>query len=204
MIKNPFRFSLPRFLFPLAAALFLLGSGRLSAQAGDSRASLPITVSVFSESVSLSNFRGLFKSPGWGIRIGAEWYYRQNDGRQVLQTLHVGYYNHEGFQQGLFVSSEFGYRKFFGGFFADATIGGGYLHLISDLKRYEPSGDGYRNASQRLHKFMPTVGLGLGYRFDKVTLFSRYEAFGELPFSYKGVPLLPHQALHVGTRFNPF
>lgn len=105
-------------------------------------------------------------------------------------------------QQGLFVSSEFGYRKFFGHFFADATVGAGYLHLVSDLKRYESSGNGYRPAPQRLLKIMPTVGLGLGYRFGDVTVFSRYEMFRETPFAQGGTPVLPHRALHSGLDFN--
>ncbi len=188
----------------LLAGLFCLAAGNLTAQDSGRNMSMPLTVSVFSESVSLPNFQGFFKNPNWGVRIGTEFYYRQNDGRQLLQTVNLGYYHHNGLQQGIFVSSEFGYRKFIGHFFADATIGAGYLHLISELKRYEPVGNGYKNASQRMHKVMPTVGLGLGYRFGDVTVFSRYEMFGEMPFAYGGTPLLPHKALHLGTRFQPF
>jgi hypothetical protein len=193
-----------RFIPVLLAGLFCLSAGNLTAQDSSRKVPIPITISVFSESVSLPNFRGFFKKPNWGVRIGTEFYYRQNEGRQMLQTLQVGYYHHDGLHQGVFVSSEFGYRKFFGNFFADATVGGGYLHLVSDLRRYEPDGNGFRPASQRMHKFMPTLGLGLGYRFGDVTLFSRYEMFGEMPFAQDGSPVLPHKALHVGTRFQPF
>jgi hypothetical protein len=188
----------------LLSQLWLASPSQVTAQDGSSGMKMPITVSVFTESVSLPNFRGLFKNLNWGVRIGTEFYYRQSEGRQLLQTLQVGYYRHDGLQQGLFVSSEFGYRKWFGNFSADASIGAGYLHLVSDLKRYEPSGNGYRPASQRLHKIMPTVGLGLGYRFGDMTVFSRYEMFGETPFAQGGTPVLPHRALHVGTRFQPF
>ncbi len=204
MMTQKFRSTaLPRFLwFGLLVALF--SPLRLAAQGSELRGGIPLTVSVFSESVSLPDFRGLFRGPGWGVRLGTELCYRQGDGHRLLQTINLGYYHHPGFQQGVYVSSEFGYRKRFGGFFADATIGGGYLHLVSSMKRYEPDGEGYRNASPRLHKFMPTIGLGLGYQFGKMAFFSRYEAFGELPFSYRGAPALPHRSLHVGTRFNPF
>lgn len=186
----------------LLTGLLLLVAGTMRAQDGEGKLPLPITISVFSESVSLPNFRGFLKNPNWGVRIGTEFYYKNGTNRQLLQTLNLGYYRHDGLQQGLFVSSEFGFRKFIGDFFADATIGAGYLHLISELKRYEPAGGGYKNASQRLHKIMPTVGLGLGYRFGDVTLFSRYEMFGEMPFGYGGTPLLPHKALHIGARIH--
>jgi hypothetical protein len=46
------------------------------------------------------------------------------------------------------------------------------------------------------------VGLGVGHQFDRFAVFSRYEFFGEMPFGFRGVPALPHQALHLGTRFN--
>lgn len=181
-------------------SLLLLTSWLIEAQDDSRQLTLPVIVSLFSESVSLPNFRGLFKSPGWGVRIGTEFYYSQKENRQLLQTLHLGYYHHSGFQQGIWLNSEFGYRKFVGNFFADATIGAGYLHLISELKRYKPNGDAYAPASQRLHKFMPSLGLGLGYQFNNVAIFSRYELFGEIPFNYKGTPVLPHKTLHAGIR----
>jgi hypothetical protein len=188
----------------MIAVLSCLAMSSLCAQDGGGSRSIPLTVSVFSESVSLPDFRGFFKNPNWGVRIGTEFYYRRNDSKNVFQTVNLGYYRHSGLQQGIFVSSEFGYRRFIGNFFADATVGAGYLHLISELKRYEPDGGGFKNASQRMHKVMPTVGLGMGYRFGDVTFFSRYEVFGEMPFSYGGTPVLPHKALHLGTRFQPF
>ncbi len=166
---------------------------------------LPVSISLFSHSVSLPNFRGFFKEPNWGVRIGTEWAYRKKDGGHWLQTLHLGYYHHDGFQQGVFAGTEFGYRKRLGAFDADLTLGANYLHLVSELRRYEPSTDGFQPASQRMHKLMPSLALNLGYRASAATdVFLRYEAFGEIPFSYKGVPVLPHKALHLGARFHPF
>ncbi len=166
---------------------------------------LPVSISLFSHSVSLPSFRGFFKEPNWGVRIGTEWAYRKKDGGHWLQTLHLGYYHHDGLQQGVFAGTEFGYRKRLGAFAADLTLGANYLHLVSELRRYEPSTDGFQPASQRMHKLMPSLALNLGYRASAATdVFLRYEAFGEIPFSYKGVPVLPHKALHLGARFYPF
>lgn len=191
-----------KFQFLKTILLAVFASWNYSATAQEVK--VPLNVSVFTESISLPNFRGFFKNPNWGVRIGTEFYFRQNDGRQLLQTLQLGYYRHDGFHQGLFASTEFGYRRFIGNFFADATIGAGYLHLISELQRYEPDGgSGYRLASQRMHKFMPTVGLGAGWRIGDVAVFSRYELFGEAPFAQGGSPLLPHKALHFGARYQP-
>ncbi len=163
---------------------------------------LPLTITLFSESVSLPNFRNIFKNPNLGIRIGTELHYSKNESRQLIQTINVGYYYHKDFQNGLYLSSEFGYRKFFNKAFVDATIGAGYLLIHSALQRYERNGNDYQRIGSTFGRIMPTIGLGAGYQFDKVSIFSRYEMFGETPFSYKGVPVLPHKALHVGTRFN--
>lgn len=193
-----------KWLICFSFGLLLAGPICLRAQQEGQKRPWPITLSVFSESVSLPNFRGFFQNPNWGLRVGSEFYYGRQAGHQWLQTVNLGYYRHNGLQQGLYVSSEIGYRRQFGGFFADATIGVGYLHLLSALARYRPSGDGYQPAPRHLHKIMPTAGLGLGYQWRDVAFFTRFELFGEIPFSYGGSPVLPHQSLHLGTRLHAF
>jgi hypothetical protein len=163
---------------------------------------VPITITLFSESVSLPNFRNIFKHPNLGIRIGTELYYSRNENRQIIQTINLAYYHHKDFQNGLYVSSEFGYRKFFNNAFADATVGVGYLLIHAALPRYQMKGTDYERVGSRFGRIMPTIGLGAGYQLDNVSVFSRYEMFGEIPFGYNGVPALPHKAIHVGTRTN--
>lgn len=162
----------------------------------------PIRVSIFSESVSLPQLGTLFKSPHLGIRIGTELYYSKNTCSMLLQTVDVGYYRHKDFQSGFFLSSEFGYRKFIHNTFMDVTAGIGYLRIDSALPRYEKVGDDYLAIGGTFGRVMPTVGLGIGHQLDRFAVFSRYEFFGEMPFGFRGVPALPHQALHLGTRFN--
>jgi hypothetical protein len=152
--------------------------------------------------VGVPNFRNFFKDPSIGIRVGTEFYYTNKSGHQTMQTVNLGYYHHKNFQSGVYVSTEFGYRKFIGDFFLDGTIGGGYLLITSALPRYENNGGDYEKISNSFGRFMPTVGLGAGYQFNSVMVFSRYEMFGEMPFGFKGLPALPHKTLHVGTRFN--
>lgn len=164
------------------------------------RLGLPLTVTIFSESISLPTIARAQKG-GIGLKIGTEFYYRTRQGSQTLQSLNLGYYHHPGVQSGLFVSSEFGYRKYFGAFYADATLGGGALLLHPSAPSYVRHESGaFSKASPYQVKFMPSLGLGAGYRFRNHTaIFTRYELFGEMPFSQI---LLPHQALYLGARMN--
>lgn len=187
--------------------LAALSVGALRAQdAPPTSTGLPLTVSVFSHAVSLPTFRGFFRNPNFGVRVGTELYYRDRPGSQLIQTLNLGFYHHRSLQTGLFLSTEFGYRKFIGGFYAEGFVGVGALGLTPHLRRYQPDGNGeFKPASRFMVRAMPTLSAGLGYRFRAhsaapLSVFTRYEVFGETPFQNRGVPLLPHSALHVGTR----
>ncbi len=187
----------------IAVLLIIISLGQTKAQDLQAKGmKVPITVTIFSESISLPNFRNIFKNPNLGIRLGTELYYAKNSSRQLIQTVNLGYYYHKDFQNGLYLSSEFGYRKFFNNAFVDATLGVGYLLVHSALPRYAIKGNDYQRIGSTFGRIMPTLGLGAGYQFNKVAVFSRYELFGETPFGLDGVPALPHKALHVGTRFN--
>ena len=169
-------------------------------------AGTPFTVSVFSHAVSLPTFRGFLKTPNFGIRMGREMYYRNRPGSQLIQTLNVGFYHHRSLQSGLFLNTEFGYRKFIGGLYAETFVGIGALGLSQHLRSYQSDGTGeFRPASRFMLRVLPSLSAGQGYRFGQHTarpgsVFTRYELFAETPFNNGGVPLLPHSALHVGTR----
>jgi hypothetical protein len=163
------------------------------------RSGVPITLSLFSESISLPTLKHI-QAGGLGVKIGTELYYRNRPGSQLIQTLNVGYYRHPKVQTGFFVNSEFGFRKYFGSLYADAFLGGGVLLLrpVSPSYTQDSNTGEYRKAPATQIKFMPTVNAGLGYRFgNRTTVFTRYELFGEMPFREI---LLPHQALHLGAR----
>lgn len=164
---------------------------------------LPVTVTVFAESVRLPDLRKISPSPNWGVRAGTEFYYRQRTRSHWFQTANLGYYSHPAMHHGFYLSTEVGYRKFIGPVFLDATLGGGYLHLISRLPVYSDNGNGgFEQSSPHLSKFMPTLGLGAGVRVGHQTaLLVRYEVFGEMPIANE-IPLLPHRAIHLGLRFN--
>jgi hypothetical protein len=137
---------------------FLLVTALGQAQESARRPALPLTFSLFSESVSLPTLRGLLRKPNLGVRLGTELYYRNRPGAKLFQTVNLGYYYHRSLHHGLYVSTELGYRRYLGPLFVDGTIGGGYLHLVSRVPVYAPAGDGsFTKTSPRFHKFMPTM-----------------------------------------------
>ncbi|QIP14383.1 hypothetical protein G8759_18045 [Spirosoma aureum] len=186
--------------FVLLGSLVCIGTARAQVQVVPVQKSLPITISLFAESISLPTIKRI-KKGGIGIKVGTEFYYRNRPGSQLIQTLTIGYYHHPQVQNGLFINSEFGYRTFIGSFFADAFLGGGALLLRPMAPSYErnESTGAYRKASATQLKFMPSVQTGIGYRFpNRAMIFAHYELFGEMPIHNV---VLPHQALSIGTRF---
>ena len=161
---------------------------------------LSFKITLFSESIGLPNFGRFFKQSGFGVRIGTEVYYMNKTKAQFFQTMNLGFYSHKNFASAFFVSTEAGYRRYLGSFFTDATLGGGIHFSKSALPVYKPSANGYEKSNGNLIRFMPVVGLGTGYRFNKAAVFARYELLGEMPFGYKDIPALPHQTIHLGTQ----
>jgi len=159
---------------------------------------IPISITLFTESVSIPNVRSLFSS-NYGIKIGTEWDYKNTGGYQLLQNLQVGYYFHKDLHSALFISSSLGYRKNFDRFFGDAMIGAGYLLIHPAFPMYENSNAGLAKGPKNVHKIMPSIGLGAGYHFEGYSVFTRYELFGEAPFGFKGIPVVPHQTFNIGT-----
>lgn len=174
----------------------------LMAQGDTPIAGIPLTVTLFSESVSLPNFRNIFKNGSLGVRIGTELYYSKDASRQLIQTINLSYYSHKDLHNAFSLTSEFGYRRFFGNAFADATIGVGYMLIHSAMPRYENVNGDFIKSSSTFGRVAPTIGLGAGYQFKKFSAFTRYEMFGEMPFGFKGIPALPHKTIHIGTRLN--
>lgn len=186
----------------LTSILLVFSSSILMAQGDLPSGGIPITVTVFSESVSLPNLKNIFKNGSLGVRIGTELYYSKKDSRQLIQTINLSYYSHKDLHNAFSLTSEFGYRRFFGNAFADATVGVGYMLIHSAMPRYENVNGDFIKTSYTFGRFAPSIGLGAGYRFKNFSAFTRYEMFGEMPFGFKGIPALPHKTIHIGTRLN--
>jgi hypothetical protein len=186
----------------LTSLVLVFSSSLLMAQADMPSGRIPITVTVFSESVSLPNFKNIFKNGSLGVRIGTELYYSKSNSRQLIQTINLSYYSHKDLHNSFSLTSEFGYRRFFGNAFADATVGAGYMLIHSAMPRYENVNGDFIKTSSTFGRVAPTLGLGAGYQFKNFSAFTRYEMFGEMPFGFKGIPALPHKTIHIGTRVN--
>lgn len=186
----------------ITSLLLVFSSSILMAQGDQPSGGIPITVTVFSESVSLPNFKNIFKNGSLGVRIGTELYYSKKDSRQLIQTINLSYYSHMDLHNAFSLTSEFGYRRFFGNAFVDATVGVGYMLIHSAMPRYENVNGDFIKTSSTFGRFAPSIGLGAGYRFKNFSAFTRYEMFGEMPFGFKGIPALPHKTIHIGTRLN--
>ncbi|OIN60696.1 hypothetical protein [Arsenicibacter rosenii] len=175
-------------------------------RAASGPAGRPLTVSVFSHGISLPTVKPQLTDLNPGLRIGTEIYYRNRRRSQLFQTLNAGGYGHKQLQTALFVTTELGYRKFIGGLFVEGLLGVGALGASYWLKQYQPDGNGgYQAASAFVVKAVPSVSLGVGYRFtgaNPVSVFVQEQAFGEVPFGFRGQPVLPHAALHVGMRMS--
>lgn len=159
-----------------------------------------IKLTLFTESIGIPNFGRFLKQSGLGLRLGTELYYRNNTKSQYFQTINLGFYSHKNFAIAFFVSTEAGYRRYFGSFFSDATLGTGIQFAHSHLPVYKRTENGYDQSKGNLVRIMPVLGIGAGYNFSKAAVFTRYELSGEMPFGYKGVIALPHQNIHVGTQ----
>lgn len=173
----------------------------LHAQTGNKN--IPITIGVFSESISLPNFKNILKKPNIGFKIGTEFNYSSKSKTQLIQTVSLGAYFHKGLHNAVFVKSELGYRKFYGRVFSEVLLGGGYSLQKSMLPSYKLNLDGnYSKLSKYRHVFLPTISLGTGYQKNVTAIFSRYEIFGETPFNFNGNPFLIHKAIELGSRTN--
>lgn len=159
-----------------------------------------IKLTLFTESIGVPNFSRFLKQSGLGLRVGTELYYRNNPRGQYFQTINLGFYSHRNFASAFFVTTEAGYRKYFGSFFSDATLGAGIQFSHSYLPVYKRTENGYVQSKGNLIRMMPVLGLGAGYNFNKAAVFTRYELSGEMPFGYKGIIALPHQNIHIGTQ----
>ncbi|MDO1451501.1 hypothetical protein Q0590_34825 [Rhodocytophaga aerolata] len=183
----------------LAALIYLfLPCGSLQAQ--EKTHSLPISVSLLAETITLPRTKNVFNRLNPGIRIGTEFSYSRGKPTQWFQTLSLTYYRHKQLHDAFLLNTQVGWRRYVGNFYPEVLLGVGYGLQHSSMHRFTNSSKGtFEKASPFMHKLMPSLALGVGYRINTVTaVFTRYEFMAELPFVYNGNPLLPHQLLHTG------
>jgi hypothetical protein len=115
---------------------------------------------------------------------------------------------HRFVQTGIHLYADFGYRyKFNDRFFAEASIGAGYMHSIPATAKLKLYDDGVYVNNKGIGRMqaMATFGLGLGYAFNPhakkpVAVFTTYQQRIQMPFVKSYVPLLPYNSFMIGIK----
>ncbi len=163
---------------------------------------LPLRVALQNESVSLPSLTRLFTNLNPGLEVGTELRYRNTDRLTLYQAFTVGLFHHDGLSTCPYATTAFGVRPtLVAQLFIEASIAVGYLANVSRLALFVRDGEGFRAASPVLHRFIGGLNVGVGYRFGRVSPFVSYGLMVEAPFLAKFSPVLPHQFLQVGVRF---
>lgn len=148
---------------------------------------IPLSITYFGETVTHP-----------GLMIGSEVELAGNGRHHLLWTANIGTYVHVRNHVGLFVNSEIGWRVTRpSGYFMDAFLGLGYLHVWPQGTVYEVVNNTVQEVTATgSPKFMPTFSWGFfGWQFDRFSIHSRLQFFGEYPYnSY----MLPHITVQLG------
>jgi hypothetical protein len=172
---------------------------------------LRYNAAIFDEGTIIPFYSGFASLPIHpGLLVGTEYYYHRSMRNQLFQTLNLGGYFHEGFEHGLFINTDVGYRHVIPcGIMGDILLGIGYLHTFSDndVFKQDKNGQYVKIADYGNPRFTADASVGLGYDFAMKTKLSiqpyvRYQFFIEMPWA-KGLDnlLMAHTVLQVGCIF---
>jgi len=143
-----------------------------------------------------------------GMNVGVEYYPHQSDRHKMILAGNVGGYTHKRNNTSLFIRGQWGQRvEFKSGLFLDQFIGLGYLHQFvhgGGLYEVLPNGSVVEKSNTGEPKIMPSVALGLGYKFKKDSFnrfeyYFRPELFWKAPFNGY---YLTHLAINTGVIIN--
>lgn len=138
-----------------------------------------------------------------GFRIGTRYQYLEKGNSSLYQSLYLGYFYHKHAQHGIQLYTNFIYRYDFNfGLFAEAGLGGGYLHSITNIEKFEWKEGLYERDKSGRAQWMADLSIKLGYSFKKqdlpFDLYLDYQFWLQSPFVNKYVPVLPHNSVHIG------
>ena len=152
-------------------------------------------------------FAGLFGEtfhPCIEAGMGKNFSSRQN--HDWFTELKLGYFFHRFVQHAIPVSVNIGYRyKFNSRFFAQTSIGGGYLHSIPATSKLKTDENGDYTNDKGLGRIQASVvyDITAGYELKRKTgrslrLFLSYQQRLQMPFVRSYVPLLPYNSFGIG------
>ncbi len=173
--------------------------------------SQPVSISLLNESTAIPYTRFITTPIHPGIQIGTETGLKQYTHTRLFLALHIGYYYHKSFSQGLYVKPSLGFEyRHSSGFALSGNFGLGYLHTFTTQQEYSLENGTYiKQKDIGNARIMPSLGLTLNYYLkpDNVQspkIFFGYESWIEYPFSPGFIPLMTHLTTQLGIQFYPF
>ncbi len=186
---------------------FITAAGSVLANPPDTaKHPMPLKISLLNESISFPNFAFTRYRFNPTVMVGTERILKVKRNHDWHLTGNVGFYHHKRWQNAAFISSEIGYRLYFGRVAATARFGLGYAHTFSASKVYKQEGGEWKEAKDWGNPTLTTsLALGAEYNFNdqpnSPAVFLTYMSSMETPFTiYTGL----HHFVGVGYKFYPF
>jgi hypothetical protein len=187
----------------LISSALILVSFMLSSQ--------PVSISLLNESTAIPYTRFITTPVHPGIQFGTEADLKQYTQTRLFGALHIGYYYHKSFAQGIYIKPSLGFEyRHSSGFAVSGSLGLGYLHTFTTQEEYKLDNGSYvKHKDSGNARIMPSLGLALNYylqadNLQSPKIFFGYESWIEYPFSPGFIPLMTHLSTQLGVQFHPF
>jgi hypothetical protein len=173
--------------------------------------SQPVSISLLNESTAIPYTRFITTPIHPGIQFGTEADLKQYTNTRLFVALHIGYYYHNSFAQGLYIKPSLGFEyRHSSGIALSGNFGLGYLHTFTTQQEYKLENGSYvKHKDSGNARMMPSLGLTLNYylkpdNIQSPKIFFGYESWIEYPFSPGFIPLMTHVTTQLGIQFYPF
>lgn len=173
--------------------------------------SMPVRISVFSESTSMPFSRAIATPLHPGIELGTDFRWKETNRFRLYPVVTVGYHFHKHLYQAIHISGSLGIDlKLDFGLNIKSMLGIGYMHTFTTQQEYRFSNGSYRSGPDRGNaRVIPSLSLGFGYRIKPSAeispeIFALYQTWIEFPYSPGFIPVMAHTNIHLGYKFFPF
>ena len=187
----------------LISCILLLGTFMVFSQ--------PVSVSLLNESTAIPYTRFITTPIHPGIQFGTEGDLKQYTHTRLFFAVHIGYFYHKSFAQGIYIKPSLGFEyRHSSGFAVAGSFGLGYLHTFTTQEEYRLEEGSYvKHRDSGNARIMPSLALNLGYylkpeQSQSPKIFFGYESWIEYPFSPGFIPVMTHVTTQLGVQFYPF
>jgi hypothetical protein len=170
-----------------------------------------LTLAAFNTQTAMpfGKFAGLFTDQfhpgieaGYGINMSVK------EKHDWFAEFKIACFYHRFVQTGIPLYANFGYRyKFTDRFYAEASLGAGYMHSVPATAKLKLNDDGVYINNKGIGRMqaMATFGLSAGYKINlsakkPIALFATYQQRMQMPFVRSYVPLLPYNSFMFGIK----